>query len=162
MLKPIISRLSQFPVLSLSQICSHSSRWTHSIPLLYCIPALYATCLASPFWCVFILFARPAISISTLSLLFLLHICCCTLVTCGLMKILAMNIFLDLLLAILYCHFCEMILFLVKYGTISEGKGFIIFAVSIPWPERSLWLVPRLRSKSCTAVGFITCSRHPE
>ena len=49
--------------------------------------------------------------------------------------------------------------FLVKYGNIGECEGFIIFAVSIPWPEKRLWLVPRFRSKSCRAVGSITCSR---
>lgn len=65
---------------------------------------------------VFILFAVPAILVSTPSFLCPLDTCYCTLITYGLMKILARSIFLDITLATLPCHFCRMTLVWVKSG----------------------------------------------
>lgn len=64
----------------------------------------------------FILFAMPAFLVGTPSFLCPLDTCYCTLITYGLIKILARSIFLDLTLATLPYHFCRMTLLWVNSG----------------------------------------------
>lgn len=76
--------------------------------------AIFLPCFT--FLVFFILFAMPAFLVSTPSFLCPLDIWYCTLITYGLMKILARSIFLDLILATLPCHFYRMTLLWVKSG----------------------------------------------
>lgn len=156
--------LSQFAVWVLSPVYPLLSTRNPCTPLSYYMPALYfippAVVSHVLAWLhlsgVFMLFAMPAFLVSTPSTFCPLDICCCALITYGLMKILARSIFLDLVLATLPCHFCRMTLLWVKSGNMLSVSNLSFFAVSIPWPQKRLYLVPRFRTESGGTWGVLS------